>query len=73
MLTGTPDKDAIGEETKAKTKEVSTGQQTTQKSKKEQTQNIKKKKHDSQGTDVEEDEMCLVCVELYSTSRPGEK
>ena len=23
--------------------------------------------------DDEEDEMCLVCVELYSNSRPGEK
>ena len=31
ILTDTPEKDAIGEETKAKTKEVSTRQQTTQK------------------------------------------
>ena len=43
MLTDAPEKNAIGEETKAKTKEVSTRQQTTQKSKKEKTQNIKKK------------------------------
>ena len=53
ILTDTPEKDAIGEEDrrhektgeeiKAKTKEVSTWQQTTQKSKKEKTQNIKKK------------------------------
>ena len=42
ILTDTPETDAIGEETKAKTKEVSTRQQTTPKSKKEKTQNIKK-------------------------------
>ena len=32
-----------------------------------------RKNHDNQGTDDEEDEMCLVCVELYSNGRPGEK
>ena len=42
ILTDTPEKDAIGEETKAKIKEVSTRQQTTPKSKKENTLNIKK-------------------------------
>ena len=42
ILTDTPETDAIGEEIKAKTKEVSTRQQTTPKSKKEKTQNIKK-------------------------------
>ena len=34
VLTDTPEKDSIGEETKAKPKEVSTQQQTTQKARK---------------------------------------
>ena len=42
ILTDTPETDVIGEETKAKTKEVSTRQQTTPESKKEKTQSIKK-------------------------------
>ena len=75
ILTDIPEKDAIGEETKAKLTEVSTQQQTTQKSKKKRPKH-QKEKHDKQATDDEDDhddEMCLVCVELYSTSRPGEK
>ena len=42
ILTDTPETDTIGEETKAKAKEVSTRQQTTPKSKEKKTQNIKK-------------------------------
>ena len=73
ILTDTPEKDAIGEETKAK--EVSTRQQTTPKK-----QERKDPKHQEKNMTTKErvtgdgeDEMCLVCVELYSTSRPGEK
>ena len=52
ILTDTQENDAIGEE-KPKPSRLALGSRQPQKTKKEKTQNIKKKKHDNQGMDDE--------------------
>ena len=57
---------------KPKPKRLALGSRQPQKARKKRPK-ASRKNHNNQGTDDEEYEMCLVCVELYSNSRPGEK
>ena len=56
----------------SKPKRLTLGSRQPQKARKKRPK-TSRKKHDNQVTDDEEDGMCLVCIELYFNSRPGEK